>query len=101
MPLQRDQAHFLLLFLCVPLQYFVVQYTGSNESTRSFHISQIVKQAQDFYRDWFKLESWIKWLHKQILDLSNVDPGTGKRAYFIALPELVTGFVTLQESAWL
>jgi len=73
MPLfQREHVQFALLFLCVPIQYFIVQNSGSSESSCT-HL--IVKQIQDFQRYWLSLVSWTKWCKKLLLD--RADPGTG------------------------
>lgn len=75
--LQRDQLQFAILFLCVPIQYLVVQYSGSSESTRTYHISLIVKQLQDFQQQWFSLETWRQWC-LDLLKPVPVDPGQGE-----------------------
>jgi hypothetical protein len=71
MPLQREHLQFALLFLCVPLQYFVVQYSGTSESTRSYNISLIIKQIRDFRDSWFKIEPWIEWTKKLLVKITN------------------------------
>jgi len=76
MPLQREHLQFALLFLCVPIQYFIVQNSGTSESSRTHQISLIVKQIQDFHRYWLSPESWTKWCKKLLLD--RADPGTGE-----------------------
>ena len=75
MPLQREHVQFALIFLCVPIQYFIVQNSGSSESSRSHQISLIVKQITDFQKHWLSPESWTKWCQKILLD--RPDPGTG------------------------
>ena len=73
MPLfQREHVQFAILFLCVPIQYFIVQNSGSSESSCT-HL--IVKQIQDFQRYWLSPVSWTKWCKKLLLD--RADPGTG------------------------
>ena len=68
MPLfQREHVQFAILFLCVPIQYFIVQNSGSSESSRTHQISLIVKQIQDFQRYWLSPESWTKWYKKLLL----------------------------------
>merc|ERR1712223_939090 len=76
MPLQREHLQFALLFLCVPIQYFIVQNSGTSESSRTHQISLIVKQIQDFQRYWLSPVSWTKWCKKLLLD--RADPGTGE-----------------------
>lgn len=76
MPLQREHVQFALIFLCVPIQYFIVQNSGSSESSRSHQISLIVKQITDFQKHWLSPESWTKWCQKILLD--RPDPGTGE-----------------------
>ena len=75
MPFQREHVQFALIFLCVPIQYFIVQNSGSSESSRSHQISLIVKQITDFQKHWLSPESWTKWCQKILLD--RPDPGTG------------------------
>ena len=75
MPFQREHVQFALIFLCVPIQYFIVQNSGSSESSRSHQISLIVKQVTDFQKHWLSPESWTKWCQKILLD--RPDPGTG------------------------
>ena len=62
MPLHREHWQFVFLFLTVPIQYFIVQQSGSSESFRSHQISVLIKQVQEYYDRWFKVDSWIKWL---------------------------------------
>jgi len=68
MPLQRDHIQFVILFLCVPFQYFFVLYTGSSEQSRSYQLSLLVKQIQEFQKDWFTTASWTKWLKENLLE---------------------------------
>ena len=75
MPLQREHLQFALLFLCVPIQYFIVQNSGTSESSRTHQISLIVKQIQDFRKHWLSTESWTQWYRKILLD--RPDPGQG------------------------
>lgn len=35
---------------------------GSSESSRTYQLSVLVKEAQDFYVKWFDVRSWSKWL---------------------------------------
>ena len=75
MPLmERDHFYFAILFLCIPVQYFVIQYSGSSESSRTYRISQIVKEFQEFHTQWLRPESWVKWLKKCLVQ----DPGQGE-----------------------
>ena len=64
MPLQRDHIQFVIPFLCVPFQYFFVLYTDTSEQSRSYQLSLLVKQIQEFQKDWFTTSSWTKWLKK-------------------------------------
>ena len=76
MPLfQREHVQFALIFLCVPIQYFIVHNSGSSESSRTHQISLIVKQIQDFRKHWLSTESWTQWCRKILLD--RPDPGQG------------------------
>ena len=67
MPLQREHLQFAFLFLTVPIQYFIVQQSGSSESTRTHQISTLINQVKETYNRWFKVDSWIKWL-KSVLE---------------------------------
>ena len=62
MPLQREHWQFAFIFLIVPIQYYIVQHSGSSESSRTHQISVLIKQVQEFYDRWFRVESWVKWL---------------------------------------
>ena len=62
MPLQREHLQFAFLFLTVPIQYFIVQQSGSSESTRTHQISTLINQVKETYNRWFRVDSWIKWL---------------------------------------
>ena len=42
MVIQRDHIYFALILLCVPIQYFAVNYMGSNETSRNYAISKMV-----------------------------------------------------------
>ena len=78
MPLQREHLQFAFLFLTVPIQYFIVQQSGSSESTRTHQISTLINQVKETYNRWFKVDSWIKWLKSvleskfQTIDNSNI-----------------------------
>ena len=73
MPLfQREHVQFALLFLCMPIQYFIVQNSGSSESSGTHQISLIVKQIQDFQRYWLSPESWTIWYKKLLLDRDTI-----------------------------
>jgi len=67
MPLEVGHLQFAFLFLSVPIQYFIVQQSGSSESHRTHQISVFIKQIKDFYQRWFRVESWVKWL-RDLLD---------------------------------
>ena len=62
MPLQREHWQFAFILLIVPIQYYIVQHSGSSESSRTHQISVLIKQVQEFYDRWFRVESWVKWL---------------------------------------
>ena len=42
MVLQRDHVYFAIILLCVPIQYFAVNYMGSTETSRNYAISTMV-----------------------------------------------------------
>ena len=67
MPLQREHLQFAFIFLAVPIQYFIVQQSGSSESTRTHQISALINQVKETYNRWFKVDSWLKWL-KSVLE---------------------------------
>ncbi len=46
MPLQREHWQFALLLLAVPAQYFAAHYFDSNEVTRTYAISQLVREEK-------------------------------------------------------
>ncbi len=69
MPLQREHLQLAALLLCVPLQYYVVQYSGSSESTRTYQISLIVNQVKDFHSRWLRIEPWTRWCHRMLLKI--------------------------------
>lgn len=64
MPLQREHVQFAALFLCVPLQMMISQYTGSTESNRTYAISQLVHQWTHIRESWLRVEPWQTWCHK-------------------------------------
>lgn len=43
MVLPRDRGYFAILFLCVPIQYLVIQYMGSTETSRNYEIYRLVR----------------------------------------------------------
>ncbi|TRY73788.1 hypothetical protein TCAL_01946 [Tigriopus californicus] len=69
MPLNRDHAQFLVLFLCVPIQYLAVEYMGSNEVSRTYAISQMVTQFKEVQTQWLRVEPWKKWCLQMVLKL--------------------------------
>ena len=77
MPIQREHFQFFLIFLCVPIQYWIVNQSGSTESARSYQLSLIIQELKDFHTKYFKVESWIKWL-KELQVEQRPDPGTGE-----------------------
>ena len=77
MPIQREHFQFFLIFLCVPIQYWIVNQSGSTESTRSYQLSLIIQDLKDFHTKYFKIESWIKWLREMQVE-QRPDPGTGE-----------------------
>jgi len=48
MALQRDHICFAVLLLCVPFQYFFVNYMGSTETARNYGISKMVNAFHTF-----------------------------------------------------
>lgn len=60
---QREFIQFGLLFLCVPLQYYLSTYEGEN-SDKTRYQSQIVqnvfKELQSIKDNWYQLETWKK-----------------------------------------
>jgi len=85
MPLQREHLQFAVLFLCVPIQYFAVEFMGSSEVSRTYHISQLVEEVYKLRSQWLSIEPWRKWCVK-VLDsitehgLSRFSPGTDEEA---------------------
>ena len=77
MPIQREHFQFFLIFLCVPIQYWIVNQSGSTESARSYQLSLIIQELKDFHTKYFKIESWVKWLKELQLE-QRPDPGTGE-----------------------
>ena len=83
MPIQREHFQFILIFLCVPIQYYIVNQSGSTESSRSYQLSLLIDQLKDFHAKYFKIESWIKWIQEQRELLKSIknqrpDPGQGE-----------------------
>lgn len=74
MPFQREHFHFALLLLCVPLQYYAVNYFGSNEVSRTYAISQMVKQFKTFQSTWMKADTWKRWCRDILLRMADVNP---------------------------
>ena len=83
MPIQREHFQFILIFLCVPIQYYIVNQSGSTESSRSYQLSLLIEQIKDFHTKYFKIETWIKWLQEQREHIRAIrnnrpDPGQGE-----------------------
>jgi len=70
MPLQREHFQFAVLFLCVPIQYFAVEYMGSSEVSRSYAISQLVDEISRLQTKWLSIEPWQKWCQSVISSIS-------------------------------
>lgn len=70
MPIQREQWQFAVLLLCVPIQYFIVQYSGTSETTRTYQISNMVSQIRDFQSRWFRIEPWTRWCQSLVLKIT-------------------------------
>ena len=50
MVLQRDHVYFAIILLCVPIQYFAVNYMGSTETSRNYAISTMVTCKDIFHK---------------------------------------------------
>jgi len=61
MPVQREHLQFLALLLCVPLQFLVTEYSGSNEGTRTYAISKLIDQLVKIRDSWLRVEPWKLW----------------------------------------
>lgn len=70
MALQRDHICFAVLLLCVPFQYFVVNYMESTETARNYGISKMVSQIRDIRFRWFRVEPWKRWCHSLLLKIT-------------------------------
>lgn len=70
MVLQREHVYFAILFLCVPIQYFAVNYMGSNETSRNYAISKMVIQMRDIHQQWFRVEPWKRWCQSILLKIT-------------------------------
>lgn len=60
---QREFIQFGLLFLCVPLQYYLSSYEGeTSEKTRyqSQIVQNVFKDLHNFQNNWYLLETWKK-----------------------------------------
>lgn len=72
-----------LLLVCVPFQYFLVHYSGSNEATRAYIINQFLKSLVKFkeaYLHWSQKIFSIFWKHHSLpvdKDESNLDDDKG------------------------
>ena len=86
MPLQREHLQFAFIFLAVPIQYFIVQQSGSSESTRTHQISTLINQVKETYNRWFRVDSWIKWL-KGVLE-SKYETFLKKILIFTKIPRI-------------
>lgn len=56
-----DNCYLGILFLCVPLQYFLVNYWNSSEITRTHAINEFIKGLVQFKASIFHWNSWEKW----------------------------------------
>ncbi|XP_067123717.1 uncharacterized protein [Centruroides vittatus] len=70
---QPDNYYLGILFLCVPLQYFLVYYWNSNEVSRTHAINQFIKNLVQFKQTFFHWSSWEKWCSNFLSSFWNDD----------------------------
>lgn len=59
--LNREHFHFAIIFLCVPLQYFIVQYMGSTENNRTYAIDKMIQEIKSF-------PSWLSEIKSSVFE---------------------------------
>lgn len=75
MPLQREHFQFAVLFLCVPIQYFAVEYMGSSEVSRTYAISKLVDEINKLQTEWLSIEPWQRWCKSVISTITEFGSG--------------------------
>jgi len=63
--------------MCVPIQYFAVEYMGSSEVSRTYAISQLVDEISRFQTQWFAIDPWRKWCISLINTISEAGGSRG------------------------
>ena len=58
---RRDAICFFVLVLSVPFQYFLGNFTGSTEQTRTFAMNKLLTEFKDLGDKWLSFTHWSTW----------------------------------------